>query len=100
MAQWCFLLARTSRGEKKQQGLTIFLVPMDAPGIEVRHIATMLGPHHLNAVFLADVWVTEADVLGEVDQGWKIGRASCRDRVCRYVSYTVVAVSLEKNKHV
>src|SRR3546814_1997389 len=45
MAQWCFLLARTSRGEKKQQGLTIFLVPMDAPGIEVRPIATMLGPH-------------------------------------------------------
>ncbi|HEY9555378.1 MAG TPA: acyl-CoA dehydrogenase family protein [Acidimicrobiales bacterium] len=72
MAQWCFLLARTSRGEKKQQGLTIFLVPMDAPGIEVRPIATMLGPHHLNEVFLDDVWVTEADVLGEVDQGWKV----------------------------
>src|SRR3546814_11977475 len=62
----------TSRGEKKQQGLTIFLVPMDAPGIEVRPIATMLGPHHLNEVFLDDVWVTEADVLGEVDQGWKV----------------------------
>ena len=30
--QWCFLLARTSRGEKKQQGLTIFLVPMSDPG--------------------------------------------------------------------
>ena len=72
MAQWCFLLARTARGERKQQGLTIFLVPMDAPGIEVRPIATMLGPHHLNEVFLDDVWVTEADVLGEVDQGWKV----------------------------
>src|SRR6185437_15659641 len=36
MAQWCFLLARTSRGEKKQQGLTVFLVPMSAGGIEVR----------------------------------------------------------------
>ena len=32
MAQWCFLLARTSRGEKKQQGITVFLVPMDGPG--------------------------------------------------------------------
>ncbi len=72
MAQWCFLLARTSRGERKQQGLTIFLVPMDAPGIEVRPIATMLGPHHLNEVFLDEVWVTEADVLGDVDQGWKV----------------------------
>ena len=41
MAQWCFLLARTSRGEKKQQGITVFLVPMSAPGIEVRPIKTM-----------------------------------------------------------
>jgi alkylation response protein AidB-like acyl-CoA dehydrogenase len=72
MAQWCFLLARTSRGEKKQQGITVFLVPMRAPGIEVRPIPCMLGPHHLNEVFLDDVRVTEADVLGEVDQGWKV----------------------------
>ncbi len=34
MAQWCFLLARTSKvGEKKQQGMTIFLVPMDSSGV-------------------------------------------------------------------
>ncbi|KAA0108658.1 acyl-CoA dehydrogenase family protein [Mycolicibacterium sp. P1-5] len=72
MAQWCFLLARTTRGEKKQQGLTIFLVPMDDPAIQVRPIRTMLGPHHLNEVFLDDVRVTEADVLGTVDDGWSI----------------------------
>jgi len=72
MAQWCFLLARTSRGEKKQQGLTIFLVPMDSPGIEVRPIPSMLGPHHLNEVFFTDLRVTDADVLGTVDDGWSI----------------------------
>ena len=72
MAQWCFLLARTSRGERKQQGITVFLVPMDAAGIDVRPIPCMLGPHHLNEVFLDDVWVTEADVLGAVDEGWKV----------------------------
>jgi alkylation response protein AidB-like acyl-CoA dehydrogenase len=72
MAQWIFLLARTSRGEKKQQGITVFLLPMDAPGIEVRPIPCMLGPHHLNEVFLDDVAVTEADVLGEVDRGWQV----------------------------
>jgi alkylation response protein AidB-like acyl-CoA dehydrogenase len=72
MAQWCFLLTRTSRGEKKQQGLTIFLVPMSAPGIEVRPIASMIGPHHLNEVFFDDVWVTEADALGPIDEGWKV----------------------------
>jgi alkylation response protein AidB-like acyl-CoA dehydrogenase len=72
MAHWCFLLARTSAGEKKQHGLTIFLVPMSAPGIEVRPIRTMLGPHHLNEVFFDGVRVTEADVLGTVDQGWRV----------------------------
>ena len=69
MAQWCFLLARTSKGEKKQQGLTIFLVPMDDPAIEVRPLATMLGPHHLNEVFFDDLWVTDADVLGDGRRG-------------------------------
>ncbi|BBY81993.1 acyl-CoA dehydrogenase family protein [Mycolicibacterium pulveris] len=72
MAQWCFLLARTSHGERKQQGLTIFLVPMDAPGIQVRPIRTMLGPHHLNEVFFDDLRVTEDAVLGTVDQGWSV----------------------------
>ena len=72
MAQWCFLLARTSAQQRKQQGLTVFLIPMDAPGIEVRPIRAMLGPHHLNEVFLDGVHVTQGQVLGEVDQGWKV----------------------------
>src|SRR4029078_263384 len=42
MAQWCFLLARTSKGEKKQQGLTIFLVPMDYPAIQERASRVMI----------------------------------------------------------
>jgi alkylation response protein AidB-like acyl-CoA dehydrogenase len=77
MAQWCFLLARTSRvgtdgAQRKQQGLTIFLVPMDDPAITVRPIRTMLGPHHLNEVFFDDLRVTDADVLGTVGEGWSI----------------------------
>jgi alkylation response protein AidB-like acyl-CoA dehydrogenase len=72
MAQWCFLLARTSKGEKKQHGLTIFLVPMSDPAIKVRPIRCMMGPHHLNEVYFDDLRVSEADVLGPVDQGWKV----------------------------
>ena len=72
MAQWCFLLARTSKGERKQHGLTIFLVPMDDPAIQVRPIRCMIGPHHLNEVFFDDLKVTESDVLGQVDAGWSI----------------------------
>jgi alkylation response protein AidB-like acyl-CoA dehydrogenase len=72
MAQWCFLLARTSAEDRKQQGLTVFLVPMDARGIEVRPIKAMLGPHHLNEVFFDGVRVTPDDVLGEAGQGWSV----------------------------
>ena len=72
MAQWCFLLARTSKEDKKQKGLTIFLVPMYDPAIQVRPIRCMMGPHHLNEVFFDDLRVTEADVLGEVGAGWSI----------------------------
>ena len=72
MAQWCFLLARTSKEDKKQRGLTIFLVPMSDPAISVRPIRSIRGPHHLNEVFFDDLRVTDADVLGEVGAGWSI----------------------------
>ncbi|MFB9320586.1 acyl-CoA dehydrogenase family protein [Cryptosporangium minutisporangium] len=72
MAQWCFLLARTATGAKKQDGLTIFLVPMSTPGIEVRPIRSLMGPHHLNEVFFDDVRVEPTDVLGTVGDGWRV----------------------------
>lgn len=72
MAQWCFLLARTSTGDRKQDGITVFLVPMDDPAIEVRPIDSMLGPHHLNEVFIDGLGATASDVLGSVDQGWGV----------------------------
>ena len=72
MAQWCFLLARTSKEQKKQQGLSVFLVPMSAQGIEVRPIDCMMGPHHLNEVFFDDVWVSESAALGPIGEGWKV----------------------------
>jgi alkylation response protein AidB-like acyl-CoA dehydrogenase len=72
MAQWCFLLARSSKEPKKQRGLTIFLVPMDDPAIQVRPIRSMVGPHHLNEVFFDDLAVSESQVLGEVGAGWSI----------------------------
>jgi alkylation response protein AidB-like acyl-CoA dehydrogenase len=72
IAQWCFLLARTSSGGRKQHGLTVFLVPMNDPAIEVRPIASMIGPLHLNEMYLTDLRVTDAHVLGTVDDGWSL----------------------------
>jgi alkylation response protein AidB-like acyl-CoA dehydrogenase len=84
MAQWCVLAARvpTGPGAKKQEGITIFLLPMDRPGITVRPIQSMLGPHHLNEVFFDDVRADPGEVLGGVGAGWTVIRkALAHERV-------------------
>src|SRR5205807_3908339 len=48
------------------------LVPMSEPAIEVRPIRCLMGPHHLNEVFFDGVRVSQDDVLGAVDEGWKV----------------------------
>lgn len=74
MAQWCVLATCTDPEASTSQRLTLFLVPMDRAGVQVRPIPSMLGPHHLNEVFLDDVHVTESDVLGAVGGGWTVMR--------------------------
>lgn len=66
------LLARTSSGDVKHAGLTMFLVDMDSPGIEVRPLLQMSGGAHFNEVFFDDVFVPDDRRLGEVDGGWKV----------------------------
>jgi alkylation response protein AidB-like acyl-CoA dehydrogenase len=81
MAQWCVLAARVGAGER-HEGITMFVVPMDTPGITVVPIESMLGPHHLNEVFFDDVAVGPDAVLGEVGGGWAvIRRALAHERV-------------------
>lgn len=82
MADYCFLAARVGGGPRRHDGITIFLVPMDRDGIEVRPIKSMVGPHHLNECFFDDVWASSDEVLGGVGQGWRvIRRALAYERV-------------------
>src|SRR5699024_2077560 len=63
------LVARTSRGEKKHHGLTMFHVPRDTPGMEIKGIETMNGSE-VNDLFFTDCQLPADAVIGEVDQGW------------------------------
>ena len=72
LANWCFLTTRTRRGARKQDGITVFLVPMDRQGISIRPIDSLMGPHHLNEVFFDDVVLHPEEILGTVDQGWDV----------------------------
>jgi alkylation response protein AidB-like acyl-CoA dehydrogenase len=73
MAQWAdmmFCLVRTSKGEKRQEGISFLLLDMGAPGIEVRPIRTMDGGTEINQVFFDDVRVPKGNLVGEAGKGW------------------------------
>jgi alkylation response protein AidB-like acyl-CoA dehydrogenase len=72
ISEYCLLITRTSTGEKKQQGITNFLIDTKLPGIEVRKIAT-LGQRAIGTtqVFYSGVKVPASAVLGKVDHGWE-----------------------------
>ena len=72
LANWCFLTTRTRKGPRKQDGITVFLVPMDRSGISIRPINSLMGPHHLNEVFFDDVVLHPDEILGPVDEGWDV----------------------------
>lgn len=71
-ANWIFVLARTDPAAAKHRGLTLLLVPMDQPGVEVRPIRMIGGSPDLNAVFFDGARTSVDDVVGAVDGGWAV----------------------------
>ncbi|MGZ8764358.1 MAG: acyl-CoA dehydrogenase family protein [Acidimicrobiia bacterium] len=71
-----FGLYRTDPDAERHRGLTYFLVPLDSPGVTVRGFGRLDGDEGFAEVFCDDVFVPDAMVLGEVDQGWKVAMAT------------------------
>lgn len=69
-----FVLARTSSETRRQQGISLLLVDMDTPGIRVSPIRTLDEKHHTNEVFLDDVRIPAANLVGEEGMGWNYGK--------------------------
>ena len=74
LADHCFLLART--GGRRKEGVCIFLVDMETPGITVRPIPSLVGEGDIHEVFFDDVRVPESALLGAEGQAWEIARAA------------------------
>jgi alkylation response protein AidB-like acyl-CoA dehydrogenase len=66
------LIARTDPGVPKHKGLTAFLVPLDAPGVEIRPIRQMTGGASFSEVFFTDVRLGDDLRLGAVGDGWRV----------------------------
>ncbi len=71
-ADWIFLLARTDPGSARHRGITMLLVPLDQPGVDIRPITMITGETGFNEVFLTDVRTAQANVVGEVNGGWGV----------------------------
>ena len=73
-ANWIFLLVRTDKNAKKQQGISFLLVPMDSPGITVRPIVNIDLHDEFCEVFFDNVRVPKRWTVGAVNQGWTMAK--------------------------
>lgn len=71
MAEWMILLARTGDEDSRARGLSIFLLPTNSPGIDIRPIRDAIDEHALNEVFFTDVEVPAENRIGEENEGWR-----------------------------
>jgi alkylation response protein AidB-like acyl-CoA dehydrogenase len=72
-AAYGLLLARTDADVPKHRGLTMFIVPMDAPGVTIRPLRQISGEAHFNEVFFDDVALDPGSEVGPVNGGWGVG---------------------------
>ncbi|HTS98733.1 MAG TPA: acyl-CoA dehydrogenase [Streptosporangiaceae bacterium] len=76
MARFGFATVRTNADAPKHNGITTMVIDMQAPGVSVRPLKMPTGNSDFNEVFFDDVFVPDDDVVGPVDGGWTVARAT------------------------
>ncbi|WP_445188420.1 acyl-CoA dehydrogenase family protein [Pseudonocardia sp. Cha107L01] len=71
-ANWMFVLARTNPTAAPHRGISMLLVPLDQPGVDVRPIRNLTGDADFNEVFFDDATTERGLVVGELDGGWSV----------------------------
>lgn len=72
IADWCFVLVRSVAGSIGSQGLSLLLVPLDQPGLDIRPIREMNGQAHFAELLFDGATAEAADRLGADGEGWKV----------------------------
>jgi alkylation response protein AidB-like acyl-CoA dehydrogenase len=94
LAQTCFLLARTS--DDRKRGISIFLVPMDTPGITVRQISTLIGEGDLHEVFFDEMELPASALFGDEGQAWEIIAYSLVNERLGIPRYSLARAALDR----
>lgn len=88
IGDYVFLLTRTNTEVARHKGLTVFLVPMDTPGIEAQAVYTLSG-ERTNITYYTDVRIEDRWRVGEVDGGWQVLTSALQDEhSAGYVGHT------------
>ena len=74
-ANWMFVLARTEPGSTRHQGISMLLVPVDQPGIDIRPIKMMTGGDNFNEVFFDDARTPAENIVIGPGEGWRAAMA-------------------------
>ena len=74
--QWGLATVRTDPEAAKHAGVTMMAIDMKAPGVTVNPLRGITGDSHFNEVFFDDVFVPDSDVVGDVNRGWLVARAT------------------------
>jgi 3-oxochol-4-en-24-oyl-CoA dehydrogenase len=74
--QWGLATVRTDPDAPKHAGVTMMAIDMKAPGVKVNPLRGLTGDAHFNEVFFDDVFVPDEDVVGDVNKGWLVARAT------------------------
>jgi len=76
-ADYCLLLARTDpNGKRKHDGISYFILDMKSPGVEVRTINQITGEAHFAEIFMDDVKIPVANLIGAEGNGWHIAQST------------------------
>src|SRR3954447_11358015 len=75
-AKFGILLARTDAELPKHKGISYFVCPMDVAGIEIRKITEMTGGHTFNEVFFSDVRIPAENLVGDLNDGWRLAKVT------------------------
>ncbi|PQD98820.1 acyl-CoA dehydrogenase [Mycobacterium sp. EPG1] len=76
MCQWGLATVRTDPDAPKHAGVTMMAIDMTADGVTVNPLRGLTGTAHFNEVFFDDVFVPDSDVVGDVNKGWLVARAT------------------------